>query len=979
MTREIDHISTGGESGRRQWRSLDEAQGVLPEGAAAFAEREFPVAWSAADTSSARRDFLKVMGASMGLAGLSACVRQPEEKIVPYVKQPEDVIPGKPRYYATAFERGGYGIGLLAESHLGRPTHLEGNPQHPASLGATDPMAQASVLDLWDPERSKTVVRRGKIGSWGLFAQEVLPRLSEIDGRNGAGLFILTPNVGSPTLAAQLKRLLATYPKARWHQWEPINRDAVRRGTEIAFGAPMEVRYDFSGAEVVLLLDADVVTEAPGRLAYARQLIGRRGRGLVSNRIYAVESSPTSTGAVADHRLRLRASEMGAFLQDVAAALGVPGAARGGSALESLAATVADDLREAGPNAVVVVGDHLPAEVHALAHAVNARLGSIGRSVVFTRPVHAESADNRASMEALVSAMRGGKVELLVVLEGNPVYDAPADLDFARLYRESVPLRVHAGLRYDETARLSQWHLPTSHYLEAWSDARAYDGTVSLVQPLIRPIYDTRSVHEIVAILSGELSPKNLDIVKATWQADWGEAFDARWSRALHDGFVAGSAFEPVEVRLRLEAGRVNIPVAASGLEVVLRPCPNVWDGRFANNAWLQETPRPVSRIVWDNAVYLSPKTAERLGVKNDEVVRVAVDGHAVEGPAWILPGTAPDSLTIHLGYGRTAGGNVLDGSGFDAYPLRITADRVLRGASLESARRKYPLVTVQDHWSLEGRDHVRHATKATYLSNPDFAKEPAKKILPISLYPEMPYEGRGWGMVIDLTVCTGCNACMVACQSENNVPVVGKAQVAKGREMHWIRIDRYFEGDPEEPEYHLQPMTCMHCERAPCEPVCPVHATVHGPEGLNQMVYNRCVGTRYCSNNCPYKVRRFNFHLYADFDTESLKGQRNPDVTVRSRGVMEKCTYCIQRIKQVTIQARIDGREEIPDGAVVTACQSACPTEAIVFGNIGDPDSQVSRLKRLPLNYQVLQELNTEPRTSYLAAVTNPNPKVNG
>ena len=916
------------------------------------------------------------MGASMSLAGLGACVRQPEEKIVPYVKQPEEMIPGKPRFFATTITRHGYGTGVIAESHLGRPTHLEGNSDHPSSLGGLDVRTQASVLDLWDPERSRSVIRRGKIASWGLLSDEVLPALSRIDGRGGRGLRILTGNVGSPSLAGQIERLLAKYPKAVWHQWDPGHRDNPRRGAELAFGRPLEIRYDFSEASVVLALDADLVTDFPGAPAYARQLTAPRKAGGASNRIYAVESSPTSTGAFADHRLRLRASEMGAFLLDVAAALGL-GVAQGGSALAERAPAVAKDLTRAGPKAAVAVGDHLPAEVHALAHAVNLHLGAIGRTVAATRPVFASSVDNRASMEALTTAMKAGEVEMLVVLGGNPVYDAPGDLGFEAAFRD-VKLRVHAGTRYDETARLSHWHLPLSHDLESWGDARAYDGTLSMVQPLIAPMFDTKSSHEVLALLGGDLDASGSDLVKGHWSAAWGDGFDARWRRALHDGVASGTRFEPEEVGLVTKPEQLSIRGPASGLELVLRLCPNVGAGDQAGNAWLQETPRPITRVVWDNAIHLSPATAERLKLKTDDVVRLTVDGSTVEGPVFVLPGAAPDSLTVHLGYGRAHGGSVAEGVGFDAYPLTRDA-RVLADATVEALQRSYPVVTVQDHWTLEGRNHVRHATRAEYAAKADFAQAPRKKVLPINLYPEREYTGRAWGMVIDLSTCTGCNACMVACQSENNIPVVGKDQVSKAREMHWIRIDRYYTGDAEDPTYFMQPMTCMHCERAPCEPVCPANATVHGPEGLNQMVYNRCIGTRYCSNNCPYKVRRFNFLLYSDFETESLKGQRNPDVTVRSRGVMEKCTYCIQRIKQVTIDAKVNDRDRIPDGAIRTACQVACPTEAIAFGDINDANSEVARLKKSPLDYSVLEELNTAPRTSYLAAVSNPNPEVIG
>lgn len=979
-------------SDTRQWRSLTEATGVGDEEREAFAAREFPTAWASAESGTARRDFLKIMGASMGLAGLGACVRQPEEKIVPYVKHPEQVIPGKPRYYATTASRGGYATGVIAESHLGRPTHLEGNSQHPGSQGGLDALTQASVLELWDPDRSQSVMRRGKAASWGLLSQEVLPALSSIDGRRGKGLRILTSNVGSPSLAAEVEKVLAKYPEAVWHQWEAIHRDEARQGAIQAFGRALEVRYAFTKAKVVVSLDADVTVEAPGAPSYARDLTKARRNGEAGNRIYAFESCPTGLGALSDHRFRVRASDMGATLSEIAAALGVSGVSATPSERSK---AVAADLRSAGKAGVVVVGDHLPAEVHALAHAVNAAIGAVGTTVELSEPVHARSVDNRASLKALIDAMNGGQVEMLVMLDVNPLYDAPADSGFAQAF-EKVAMRVHAGLWYDETARNSHWHLPMSHYLETWSDGRAFDGTVSIVQPLIAPIYPTKSGHELFALLRGELEAKGADLVQGYWSETWGDSFDGKWNRALHDGVVSGSKAASVQAKV---APAKAVPAGEQGMELVLRPCPSVWDGRHANNAWLQETPRPVSRVVWDNAVYMAPATAEKLGVKNDQVVRVSVGSSTIEGPAFVMPGHAADSVTVHLGYGRTAGGRVGEGVGFDAYPLTTGGRRVHGGASVEKTGRSFPVVTVQDHWSIEGRNHVRHGTKEELQAfksgkghdehghhggssdKAPFAR--GHKVLPINLYPDMPYSGpdagRQWGMTIDLSTCTGCNACMVACQSENNIPVIGKEQVGKARELHWIRIDRYYEGTADEPTFMMQPTTCMHCERAPCEPVCPANATVHGPEGINQMVYNRCIGTRYCSNNCPYKVRRFNFFLYADFETESLKGQRNPDVTVRSRGVMEKCTYCVQRIKEVTIEAKVKDHDKIPDGAIRTACQAACPTEAIAFGDINDPESRVARLKNSPLNYTMLEELNTAPRTSYLAAVKNPNPKVNG
>ena len=962
--------------GPEVWRSLEAL--AETEEFQRFAAAEFPTAWDDASLAAGRRDFLKLMGASFGLAGLGACVRQPEEKIIPYVRAPEEMIPGSPRFYATALSQGGYGTGVLVESHMGRPTRVDGNPEHPASLGAADVFMQAAILELYDPERSQSVRYRGAISTRSRFVDELMPELEALRERGGRGLRVLTGAVGSPTLGDQLQRLLRDLPEARWHQWEAVSRDNALAGAAMAFGRPLETQLRLEDATVLVSFEADFMGTMPGKLRYAREFM--RGRsyqwrpGVMFRRLYAVESTPSLTGSVADHRIRARSADVGAWLEAVAAALGVEGARREQPGVDlALAESIAADLRADAQTALVVVGDAQPPEVHALGHAVNAALGSVGRTVTYTPPVLVRPAPQTESLAELARAMDAGEVEVLVVIGKNPLYDAPGDLEFQRGF-EKVRLRVHLGLHVDETAQLSHWHLPERHPFEGWSDARAFDGTVTVAQPMIAPLYTSVSQLELVAMLRGEIGASDHDLVRRHWQAQAGGDFERTWRRALHDGFLVGSAFEAETPSARAPS---MPPRPAPGLELTFHPDPSIWDGRFSNNAWLQELPRPLTKLTWGNAALVSPRTAEGLQVRDGDVVAITVSGRTVEAPVMILPGQADDSIALTLGYGRTAGGRVGRGFGYDANRLRSAASpwRVA-GAELRKVGRREPLVSTQDHFSMENRHLVRMASLERYASQPDFAKLPDAMVAKLSLYPEYEYTGTQWGMSINLTTCIGCNACVIACQAENNIPVVGKEQVATGREMHWLRIDRYFQGSIDEPEVHWQPLPCMHCERAPCEVVCPVNATVHGPDGLNEMVYNRCVGTRYCSNNCPYKVRRFNYLLYADWETPSLKAQRNPDVTVRSRGVMEKCTYCVQRISEGRIAAKKQNRE-IRDGEVQTACQVACPTQAITFGNINDPQAAVAVEKASPLTYSLLEELNTKPRTTYVAKLRNPNPKV--
>ncbi len=970
--------------GPEYWRSLEEL--AETEAFQEFLHREFPQNASEWMDPVGRRGFLKLMGASLALAGFSACSASPaptNEKIVPYVRPPEEIVPGKPLFFATAMPLGGYATGLLAESHMGRPTKIEGNPQHPASLGAADAFAQASVLTLYDPDRSQVIIRAGQIGSWSAFLAELSLALDAQRARQGAGLRVLTETVTSPTLASQMQALLTQFPQAKWHQYEPAGRDNIRLGARLAFGEFVETQYRLDKADVILALDSDFLTMGPGCLRHAHDFAERRrpqGKDTRMNRLYAVESTPTNTGAMADHRLPVRAGEIEAFARAVAQGLGLPveGAAAPAAHTKWIAALVRD-LQQHHGSSLVVAGEPQPPAVHALAHAMNQALGNVGRSVVYTDPVEANPVDQMASLRELVQEMDAGKVNVLVILGGNPVFTAPADLKFAdRLSK--VGLRVHLGLYEDETSQLCHWHIPEAHYLESWSDVRALDGTVTILQPLIAPLYGGKSAHELMAALMGASDKSGYDILREYWRGkSQAKNFELFWRTALHDGVIAGTALPPRSVTLKAGAGRSGTQVqAGGGLEIIFRPDPTIWDGRFANNGWLQELPKPMSKLTWDNAALVSPATAERLGLSAGDVVELQHAGRTVQAPVWILPGHAPDSVTVHLGYGRTRAGSVGTGIGFNPYAIRTAAAPWFApGLGIRKIGAQYSLVSTQSHNSMEGRNPVRAGTLEEYARHPEFAREMGEEPPPgLSLYPGVTYEGYAWGMAIDLNACTGCNACVMACQSENNSPIVGKDQVAREREMHWIRIDRYYQGGLDNPTVHHQPVMCQHCENAPCEPVCPVGATLHSSEGLNDMVYNRCIGTRYCSNNCPYKVRRFNFLAYQDFETPSLKLMRNPNVTVRSRGVMEKCTYCVQRINAAKIEAEKADRP-VRDGEILTACQQACPTQAIVFGNINDPGSRVAKLKAEPRNYSLLGDLNTRPRTSYLARVRNPNPEI--
>jgi molybdopterin-containing oxidoreductase family iron-sulfur binding subunit len=996
-------------NGKRLWRSLEELA-ETPE-YRAFLENEFPHDPTKEPEGVNRRDVLKWMAASAALSGLTGCTKLPEQRIVPYVHPPEEVIPGKPLFYATSMTEGGIATGLLVESHMGRPTKIEGNPGHPASLGATDIFAQASVLGLYDPDRSQTIIREGRISSWGAFLNAVSDLRTNLGPSKGAGLRILTGTVTSPTLGSQIQDVLKQFPQAQWHQWEPVTRDGAREGTRLAFGHYSTPVYHFEKADIILSLDSNFLSTGPGTVRYARDFAARRltqdgqpaadgagGAQAGMNRLYVVEQSGTTTGAMADHRLAMRAADIEGFARALGAKLGVSSTAAA-PALSGIPAgwieALARDLQSHRGASLVIVGEQQPAIVHALAHAMNAALGGVGSTVAYINPIEANPVNEGDSLKQLVADMAAGRVQTLFILGPNPVYSAPADLEFAQNLLK-VNFRAYLGLYEDETGELCHWHIPAAHELESWSDARAYDGTAGMIQPLIAPLYDGKTAHEIVSALQGhpDLSPH--DAVRQYWQSQKpGTNFEAFWETSLHDGVIAGSASLAVPASVAASFAAPSSTATGSmtsGLEVVFRPDPSVGDGRYTNNGWLQELPKPITRLTWDNTLQMSPGTALQLGLTNGDYVRVDLNGRYLEAPVYIVPGHADNSLTMHLGYGRKRAGRVGNGAGFSAYLVQASwAPWIASGAQITKLGKRYSLATTQHHSAINPsenatelesdnafrRDLVRISNLDEYRANPKGAQEEGEHVAKSnSLYPAFEYKGYAWGMAIDLNKCVGCNACVVACQAENNISVVGKDEVERGREMHWIRVDTYFRGPVEQPETYFEPVPCMHCENAPCEYVCPVGATVHSPEGLNEMIYNRCVGTRYCSNNCPYKVRRFNFLLFSDWTTPSLMALRNPNVTVRSRGVMEKCTYCVQRIQAVKIEAEKQDRP-VRDGEIVTACQAVCPAQAIVFGDINNSANKVAKWKAGPRNYTLLEELNTRPRTTYLARLRNPNPEM--
>jgi MoCo/4Fe-4S cofactor protein with predicted Tat translocation signal len=953
-----------------QWRSLEELADT-PEFRAAI-QREFPVGASEFADAGSRRRFLGLMGASLALAGLSACRRQPLEKLVPYVKQPEQLIPGEPLFFASAEVLSGFARGVLVESHEGRPTKIEGNPAHPASLGATDVFMQAAILQLYDPDRSQSPLLHGNPAAAADFFAALRAQRTTWERDQGAGLRFVVGHTTSPTLLDQISQLATRYPAARWCIHEPaLNLHASH--------APISL----ADKDVILSLDADFLATGPASITYTKQFQARRAPTGKMLRLYLAESAPSLTGAQADHRFILSPQAIAQLPAQLPAQLA---AALHGTAAPDAPAwlpAVARDLQAHAGRALIIAGEFQPPAVHAAVAQLNHTLGHT------PPPADTPFPAPQQSLSELTADMASGSIRAIIILGTNPAYSAPADVPFAQALAK-VPLSIHHGLYADESAEKCVWHLPAAHWLEAWGDAVSCDGTCSIQQPLIEPLYGGLSVHEILATFLAQPTASSYDHVRATWQHQHPTpTFETLWRTTIHDGLLPPQANLPPPLPPTLPPFQspppANPPLLPhsntpppSGLTLLIRPDPHIYDGQFANHAWLQELPKPMTKLVWENAAHIAPATAARLGLHHGDVVTLTHAGNKVEAPLWLLPGMAADCVLVHLGYGRTRAGRVGDGLGFNAYTLQTSAAPWgAEGLQLRATGTQHAFATTQNHSAMEGVDLVRHADQSAYRSDPAFAQKAA----PIpgteeTLYPKVDYKGHAWGMTINLNSCIGCSVCTIACQAENNIPVVGREQVTKHREMHWIRVDRYFEGSPDKPTILHEPVPCMHCENAPCELVCPVAATVHDSEGLNAMVYNRCIGTRYCSNNCPYKVRRFNFLQFADVKTPQLKLQRNPNVTVRSRGVMEKCTYCVQRIEAARITSQVAGRA-LKDGDIVPACVQACPAEAITFGDVNDPASKVSKLKADPLNYALLGELNTRPRTTYLAKVWNRNPEI--
>lgn len=1029
---------------------------------------EFMPGATDAPGGTSRRQFLQLMGASMALAGLTAC-RRPVEKILPYVRKPEDVVEGIPLFYATAMPFRGSLNALLVEAHEGRPTKVEGNPEHPLSRGATGLFDQASILNLYDPDRSGAVLREGSVAAWRDFVDYV-GQLTL--GAAGKRLWVMADEQDSPTRERLRGLLEQRFPLMRWMTFSVEGSDPTRLGLQQAFGRPLRPQYRFTEADVIVSLDADFLSPT------ARNFVGNtrsfaESRRLTGpddtlNRLYVVESRHSLTGGQADNRLRLRSSEIPAFAAALAQRLGLRGTAAAaaaappsgdGAPADTLAvptptpagapatgapATAADrfadhpwvvelasELRQAGSRSLVLAGETQPPAVHALCAAINSALGST--AVVYYDAGEPIAQPMEAELQEFVAAAAAGQVDALLLLNTNPVYAAPAALDFAAAM-DRVADTIHFGLHLDETAQKARWHVPAAHYLESWSDGRAYDGTASIIQPLIAPLYDdAHSDVELLNLLATGLDQPGYDLVRETWRGQLGGDFEKAWRQTLHDGFIAGTAFSPVTPGSAAAPSLAAFPLPADdALEVVFDLDARVLDGSYANNAWQQELPDPITKLVWDNVAAMSVRTAERLGleVEYDEgsyyadVIALTLGDHTLELPVWIVPGMADNTIALSFGYGRTirslrpeadyffwnsdtytdiyGDGALATGVGVNVAPARtVVMERVAVGAQVAKTGRTHKLVTTQEHGIMEGRPVFRQATLEEYRQHPGFARDAVKPLPggePWEDYPALwqedhpqtqnafkdnPYYVNQWGMVIDLNACTGCSACIVACNSENNIQVVGKDQVSRGREMHWMRLDRYYVSPTGEADEALdlagmvvQPVLCMHCENAPCEPVCPVAATVHSPDGTNQMIYNRCIGTRYCSNNCPYKVRRYNWYNWTKTLPLQVHMAQNPNVTVRSRGVMEKCSYCIQRIREVNQRTNIENRP-IQDGEVQTACQQVCPAQAITFGDLNDPNSRVMQLKRNPRSYEMLAELNVKPRTSYLGRVRNPNPRL--
>ncbi len=986
---------------RNYWRSLYDSTDATTE--TEQLDNEFPHGREVDPNSVSRREFLRLMGASMALAGATTGCRRPVRKIVPYVKQPEEIIPGIPLNYATTMTVGDEAFGLLVESHEGRPTKIEGNPQHPSSLGKAGTIHQASILGLYDPDRSKNITQNKSAKSWTELLDFWAGKRADHLANKGEELAILSESFVSPSLSRLKNEFKKNFPNATWATYEPVSNENIYKGVAGATGESLRPDYRFNKADVVLSLDSDfLLTESDsvinaGRFAQARRVEGRKD---TMNRLYVAESAFSTTGAMADHRVPVHSAEIGALVGQLSRALAVRGVkVPDVKSLTSLTSapvddkwisTLAGDLVAARGRSLIVAGRKQPGAVHALVFALNSALGNVGRTVTYTEPKDAEF-PNRESLSGLVARMNVGAVSTLIILGGDPVYNAPADSNFETAL-SSVPLTMHLSSRVNETSKKVDWHIPQAHFLESWSDARSTDGTVSIVQPLIAPLFKAYTALELISLITTGKNQPGYEIVRSTWSELLGPLdYEKKWRRVLHDGLLKNSALPQRKPKLNIVSLARYLentpPLSGSrgGVEIVFLTSPTVYDGRYANVGWLQELPDPITKLVWDNVATISPATARKLGVdikrygklgvKKYETVKLTINGNTLELPVFVVAGQADDSVSVYLGYGQESIGKIGNGVGGNVYPLRTLANPDFdSGLAIEKTGNTFPLSLTQDYHRMEGRPLIREATLEEYRETgklePPLVKADLKP-----LWKERKYESSPqWGMAIDLNVCTGCNACTIACQSENNIPVVGKKDAGYGREMHWIRLDRYFFGDEANPQIAYQPVPCMHCENAPCEQVCPVQATNHDKEGLNVMVYNRCIGTRYCSNNCNYKVRRFNFFNYTKDTPEIQKMGNNPDVTIRFRGVMEKCTYCTQRINQAKIKSKVNGTP-LKDGDIKTACQQTCPVDAIVFGDISDEKSAVTEVKNQDRDYVLLGEWHTKPRTSYQGKLRNPNP----
>ncbi len=1012
-------------TGKKYWRSLGQLA-ETPE-FRGWLEKEFPQGASEFHGGElSRRNFLQLMGASTALAGLSlgAC-RRPEKHLVPFSKGVEWSIPGKALFYATSMPTRQGAAPLVILTVDGRPVKVEGNPSHPAAEGRSDTWSQSSILDLYDPDRSRFFLESGKESDGDKFSKG-LDLLLEKAG-DGAGLAFVLDRTLSPTRERLREEILKKYPKARWCVHEPAQPEQARLAASVAFGEGMMPDLQVEKADVILALDSDFLSATGGTVRTIRKFMARRrveGPDSKMNRLYVVEHRYSTTGGMADHRLRVQASQIAHFTVALAEQIGTltgdpnlkPLGGPTTKFTERWIEEAAADLVAAKGRSLVIVGDHQPVAVQLLGYAINAALGNIGTTITGRRTEEKPG----LTMGALAAAIREKQVQALFIVGANPMYSAPADLDWKNL-QKSVPTVIRLGLYEDESSEGASWHVPLAHYLESWGDSLAADGSYTAVQPMVLPLYGGWSEIDFLARVAGLPKPAGPELVQETYMkrvGGEGATLTGTWNRFLLDGFAADTASKPEALTFNGGAakdaiGKAAKPAAAAEntFEVVLEPCSKVDDGRFSNNGWLQELPDPISKLTWDNAAWISPVSAAKLGVTDGDVVEVSVNGRSLTIPVVRVPGTVDNSLTIALGYGRTKVGRVGIGTGVSAYPLMTTENPYFStGASVKPTGAKYKLAITQEHGTLEGRgaDLTRQANITDWQANASngdyFKKMGMDSHIPenISLYSNPPLnEPHQWGMTVDLNSCLGCSACMLACQAENNVPIVGKEQVINGREMHWLRSDRYFASDEagvDDPEMIIEPMLCQHCENAPCETVCPVNATVHSEDGLNVMAYNRCIGTRYCANNCPYKVRRFNFFDYHQRPLDklytwnlinekgtpdTLKMRNNPNVTVRMRGVMEKCTFCVQRIQEAKIAAKVRAKDSanmlIPTDAFTVACAQACPTDAIVFGNIKDPDSKVSKMRASPRSYRLLEYLNTQPRVSYLARIRNPNLKMPG